>query len=205
MCCVSIGLCHHAFPVLGVVYNPFLDELYSAYQGGGAWLNEIVPLPLQQAARPLVTLQHALIGFDCLSLSSPLISNATWADLTAPLSLGGTDRSPATMACKLKTFDNLLGSGKGQSMARGMRCTGSAALVRTLSSSVLILKSSCLIDCGVNRTSAVSPVGNSTCSGRLGAGNGCVASLHSSPRRHCLLSVFGHLANRMSAQELPSL
>lgn len=71
MCCVSIGLCHHAFPVLGVVYNPFLDELYSAYQGGGAWLNEIVPLPLQQAARPLVTLQHALIGFDCLSLSSP--------------------------------------------------------------------------------------------------------------------------------------
>lgn len=89
MCCVSIGLCHDAFPVLGVVYNPFLDELYSAYQGGGAWLNEIVPLPLQQAARPLVTLQHALIGFECLSPSSSLLSNATWADPTTPFVFRG--------------------------------------------------------------------------------------------------------------------
>jgi len=37
---VSIGLVVQSRPVLGFVYNPMNDHMYSAAQGGGAWLNE---------------------------------------------------------------------------------------------------------------------------------------------------------------------
>ena len=39
MAAVSIGLIHEDEAVLGVVYNPFTDELFQAYRGGGATLN----------------------------------------------------------------------------------------------------------------------------------------------------------------------
>jgi len=38
--CVSIGLCVERRPVLGVIYNPLLDQLVAAYRGGGVFLNE---------------------------------------------------------------------------------------------------------------------------------------------------------------------
>jgi inositol-phosphate phosphatase/L-galactose 1-phosphate phosphatase len=37
--CVSIGFCIDRTPVLGVVFNPILNELFSAVRGGGAFLN----------------------------------------------------------------------------------------------------------------------------------------------------------------------
>lgn len=37
--CVSIGLAVGRRPVLGVIYNPVRDELYTACEGGGAFLN----------------------------------------------------------------------------------------------------------------------------------------------------------------------
>ena len=36
---VSIALLHDGEPVLGVVYDPYLDELFSAVKGAGAALN----------------------------------------------------------------------------------------------------------------------------------------------------------------------
>ena len=36
---VSIGLSVGKVPVLGVLYDPFRQELFSAYLGGGAYLN----------------------------------------------------------------------------------------------------------------------------------------------------------------------
>lgn len=36
---ISIGLLKNKKPVLGCVYHPYLDELYSAEAGCGAWLN----------------------------------------------------------------------------------------------------------------------------------------------------------------------
>ncbi len=36
---ISIGLVHHGEPVLGVVYNPFTQEMYCAEAGRGAFLN----------------------------------------------------------------------------------------------------------------------------------------------------------------------
>ena len=41
--CVSIGLAVEGRPVLGVVYNPILHELFTAVQGQGAFLNGAPP------------------------------------------------------------------------------------------------------------------------------------------------------------------
>ena len=38
--CVSIGLLKDREPVLGMVYNPYTDELFSAIKGNGAFCNE---------------------------------------------------------------------------------------------------------------------------------------------------------------------
>jgi inositol-phosphate phosphatase/L-galactose 1-phosphate phosphatase len=38
-CCVSIGIAVGTQPVVGVVFNPATDELFSAVQGKGAFLN----------------------------------------------------------------------------------------------------------------------------------------------------------------------
>ena len=38
---ISIGLAHNGEPVLGVVFNPATDELYSAVRGGGAFFGAV--------------------------------------------------------------------------------------------------------------------------------------------------------------------
>jgi len=38
--CVSIGLCVQRIPVLGVIYNPILEQLASGFFGGGVYLEE---------------------------------------------------------------------------------------------------------------------------------------------------------------------
>jgi len=38
-CCISVGLAINKELVLGIVYNPSANELYSAWQGHGAYLN----------------------------------------------------------------------------------------------------------------------------------------------------------------------
>lgn len=37
--CVSIGLAINKVPVVGVVYNPIMNELFEGTRGGGAFLN----------------------------------------------------------------------------------------------------------------------------------------------------------------------
>lgn len=37
--CISVGLVINKIQVMGVVYNPFMDELYTAFKGQGAYLN----------------------------------------------------------------------------------------------------------------------------------------------------------------------
>lgn len=39
-CVISIGLLHHDEVILGVVYNPYSEELYKAEKGQGAFLND---------------------------------------------------------------------------------------------------------------------------------------------------------------------
>lgn len=46
MFCVSIGFIVSHRPVIGVIYAPFQDQLFSSCTGRGAWLNEKRQLPL---------------------------------------------------------------------------------------------------------------------------------------------------------------
>ncbi|EKG20713.1 Inositol monophosphatase [Macrophomina phaseolina MS6] len=46
MFCVSIAFVHKHLPTIGVIYAPFLNQLFTACRGRGAWLNESQQLPL---------------------------------------------------------------------------------------------------------------------------------------------------------------
>ncbi|PSS02348.1 hypothetical protein PHLCEN_2v4041 [Hermanssonia centrifuga] len=110
--CVSIGLIYKKSPVLGVIYNPFLDQLYYATKGRGAFLvqrgSEPLKLPLSNP-RPLPSLSQALLGIE-------------W----------GSDRSASMIQAKGEAFKLLAGNPRegveGGRMAHSLRSLGSAAL-----------------------------------------------------------------------------
>jgi myo-inositol-1(or 4)-monophosphatase len=52
MFCVSIAFVVGGKPVIGVICAPFLNQLFTACRGRGAWLNETQPLPLARKPIP---------------------------------------------------------------------------------------------------------------------------------------------------------
>jgi len=66
-CCISLGLIYQKRVVLGVVYNPFLDYLYTAIEGQGSYLTrksgQPMKLPLS-APKQLPSLSKALIDIE---------------------------------------------------------------------------------------------------------------------------------------------
>ncbi|PPQ78037.1 hypothetical protein CVT25_015582 [Psilocybe cyanescens] len=112
--CISLGLIYKRRPILGVIYNPFLDHLYTGITGQGSYLSsrlntEPVRLPLSKPAKPLPSLGQALIAVE-------------W----------GSDRSKTTINAKANSFSRLAGDpAQGLSegkMAHSLRSVGSAAL-----------------------------------------------------------------------------
>ncbi|KAI0301505.1 inositol monophosphatase [Russula brevipes] len=121
--CISLGLLDQRTPVLGVIYNPFLDHLYTGVRGAGSYLhtrpssanngslgdhNTTVAqrLPLAPAsARPLPALAGALIAVE-------------W----------GSDRAPDPIRRKAGSFARLAGAPPQGVMAHSLRSVGSAAL-----------------------------------------------------------------------------
>lgn len=66
--CISIGFLYKKQPVIGVIYNPFLNQLYSALKGHGAYLDHVqtgerTKLPVF-ASRPLPSLSKAIVGIE---------------------------------------------------------------------------------------------------------------------------------------------
>jgi len=59
---ISIAVVEQARPIAGVLYNPVLDELYTAHTGGGAKLNGV---PISPAPRQRLTDAH-MIGSEML-------------------------------------------------------------------------------------------------------------------------------------------
>ena len=101
---------HHSCPNdPRVIYNPFLNQLYSARSGHGAFLNETIRLPLSYPSPlALASISDALIGVE-------------W----------GSDRRKDIIEAKALTFQRLAGDNKtvqGAVMAHGLRSIGSAAL-----------------------------------------------------------------------------
>ncbi|KAF8299260.1 myo inositol monophosphatase [Clavulina sp. PMI_390] len=106
--CISIGLIYKKAPTIGVIFNPFLNQLYSALSGHGTWLNDTTRLPLHPPG-PLESLSQALIAIEY-----------------------GSDRSKEIMDLKARSFTRLAGdpdSGiQGGKMGHSLRSLGSAAL-----------------------------------------------------------------------------
>lgn len=100
--CTSLGLAEGGRPVVGVVYNPHLNQLFHASKGNGAYLNgELIAV----APREL-TLQKSVVAFE-----------------------GGSERSEGpegNFDSKMATLKNLL-SDKGGCI-HGFRSVGSAAM-----------------------------------------------------------------------------
>lgn len=104
--CISLGLAVKLEPVVGVVYNPFTKQLYSAIKGKGAFLNHTTPLPLKQSPEPLEGLSNSLIAIE-------------W----------GSDRSGNDYKVKTETFAKLAAAKEdGGAMVHSLRSLGSAAL-----------------------------------------------------------------------------
>ncbi|QGI94890.1 hypothetical protein CEK26_007959 [Fusarium fujikuroi] len=106
--CVSIALVIHRQPTIGVVYNPFQDELWSAVRGGGAFASQgsAPPKKLPLSSLPLDNLQTASIGLE-------------W----------GSDREGPNFDLNLKVFTNLARTvASGGHFVNSLRFMGSAAI-----------------------------------------------------------------------------
>ncbi|KAF8435635.1 myo inositol monophosphatase [Boletus edulis BED1] len=110
-CCISLGLIYQKRVVLGVVYNPFLDYLYTAIESQGSYLTrgsgQPMKLPLA-APKPLPSLSKALIDVE-------------W----------GSDRATPVIESKCNAYLRLVADPAivehGQ-MAHAIRTTGSGAI-----------------------------------------------------------------------------
>lgn len=108
--CISIGVVIEKQPVVGVVYNPFRDELWHAIKGHGAFTQEgsnaeVQRLPITTPS-PLRGLGPACIGIE-------------W----------GSDREGSNFELNLKVFTALARTAaSGGKFVNSLRCTGSAAI-----------------------------------------------------------------------------
>ncbi|KJR81602.1 myo-inositol-1(or 4)-monophosphatase [Sporothrix schenckii 1099-18] len=117
MYCVSIGFVVGGRPVIGVVYAPMLNQLFSACRGKGAWLNETTRLPLLH--NPVVPPLPANAPAGC-------IFSCEWGkdrrDVASGGNLGRKVESFVTMATERSGRGGLGG------MVHGVRSLGSAAM-----------------------------------------------------------------------------
>ncbi|OWB69798.1 hypothetical protein B5S30_g5231 [[Candida] boidinii] len=98
--CTSLALVYQNEPVVGVVYNPHINQLFSAAKGHGAFLND---KPLGDFSNKPLSLQSSLIALE-----------------------GGSDREGNNFDVKFATFKQLLYQKGG--FIHGFRSFGSAAL-----------------------------------------------------------------------------
>ncbi|KAJ7204344.1 hypothetical protein GGX14DRAFT_646695 [Mycena pura] len=111
--CISLGLIYRRRPVLGVIFNPFLDHLYTGIKGQSSYLTrgngQALELPLASPPKPLPSLSQALIAVE-------------W----------GSDRGEKAITGKSSSFARLAGDPAqnvtGGKMAHSLRSMGSAAL-----------------------------------------------------------------------------
>ncbi|KAK4895530.1 hypothetical protein LTR27_006312 [Elasticomyces elasticus] len=106
--CVSLALVVGKKPTIGVVYNPFLDELYTGVAGQGSFTSRGAQLPrrLPLNESPLLGLKFACVGIE-------------W----------GSDREGVNFDLNLKVFTTLARTvATGGRFVNSLRCTGSAAI-----------------------------------------------------------------------------
>ncbi|GES59069.1 inositol monophosphatase [Aspergillus terreus] len=115
MFCVSIGFLVNHRPVIGVIYAPFQDQLFSSCVNRGAWLNETRRLPLLRNPVPPMP----------AAAPSKCIFACEWGKDRRDIPDGNMHR-------KIESFVNLAaevgGRGGKGGMVHGVRSLGSATL-----------------------------------------------------------------------------
>lgn len=110
-CAISLALTLNKKPVVGVVYNPFRGDLYTAIKKQGAYLTKTMTgarykLPMQPISPPMPNLNACLVAVE-------------W----------GNQRSGPNWALRTHVHNKLLTSkSEGGAMVRSVRSNGSAAL-----------------------------------------------------------------------------
>ncbi|ODQ83259.1 hypothetical protein BABINDRAFT_179166 [Babjeviella inositovora NRRL Y-12698] len=112
MICVSIGFTYQGKSVVGAIHAPYLNQTFSAYQGGGAWVNRTTRLPYQN--HPLAADAPRGCVFAC-----------EWGK-------DRRDEPNSNLSRKVDSFVNMateIGGRNGMGgMVHGIRSLGSAAL-----------------------------------------------------------------------------
>ncbi|KAK0217665.1 hypothetical protein EDD85DRAFT_365427 [Armillaria nabsnona] len=113
--CISIGLIYKRHSVLGVIYNPFLDLLYTGVKGSGSYVTHGGPngtprkLPFASSPKPLASLSQAQIAVE-------------W----------GNDRALKPLTSRSESFHLIAGDPSngvvGGRMAHSLRSLGSSAM-----------------------------------------------------------------------------
>ncbi|KAK8065130.1 inositol monophosphatase [Apiospora hydei] len=114
--CVSIALVLGNQPIIGVVYNPFNDELWAGHRGGGAWTEK------GNALAKMLPLYAPPFELDYLNGLSRLTGACIGVDW-------GTDREGPEFDLNLKVFTSLARTQwTGGKFVNSLRCVGSAAI-----------------------------------------------------------------------------
>ncbi|KAF2499983.1 inositol monophosphatase [Lophium mytilinum] len=115
MFCVSIGFIVNGKATIGVVFAPFLNQLFSACTGRGAWLNETQQLPL---VRDPIPSMPAKAPGGC-------VFACEWGK-------DRRDQPDSNLHRKVESFVNMAAEVGGRNgrggMVHGVRCLGSATL-----------------------------------------------------------------------------
>ncbi|KAI9774088.1 MAG: hypothetical protein M1840_005181 [Geoglossum simile] len=104
--CISLAFVVDKRPLVGVIFNPFLNTFHTAIRGKGSYRNFSTRLPLNPNPPPLTGLVNALIALE-------------W----------GHERSGPNFEVKRQTFTKLVTTKEmGGASVQAVRMTGSAAL-----------------------------------------------------------------------------
>jgi myo-inositol-1(or 4)-monophosphatase len=123
--CISLGLAVDRVPVVGVVYNPWFDTMYTAIKGQGAFVRS----PKPTFGKPLAVGEdaHQTRRLPLVNNNIPLVSLNT----ALVLSEYGATRDGSIYDAKTETMTKLAaapGSKNDGPMVHGIRMMGSAAL-----------------------------------------------------------------------------